>query len=189
VPASISSLVTELADDVVLLSESYATWHLLAHPEKRAPHAAVLDRYAAFFGPTTLAHFQVVVVTTYQLTDRRSDTASVPQVLDLAKGVYSKVVADVDALLAPSRQVFDRLAAIRLKVYAHRDRNVGPEMVFREANLTPELIGSSVGLLQHAIDALAACCVPGCVCRSVFNRATHAADRAEAELRAILVAL
>lgn len=186
---TIASSVSELADAIVLLSENYAAWHLLVHPEERAPYAAAIGRYAAFLEPTTAAHFQAAVVTIYQLTDKRSDVLSVPYVLEASRPLYPAVVKQVESHLAPSRQIFERIASIRLKVYAHRDRNIGPEMIFREANLTPELIGSCVALLQDAIDILAAHCVPGSIVGSVLTRATQAADRTEADLRTMLAAL
>jgi len=189
VPASLESLVSELSDDVVLLSQSYAAWLQLVHPEQRAPYAEVLERFSSFFEPTALAHFLSVVVTTYQLTDERSDVVSVWRVLERAQNSYPEVAREVGAMLAPSRQIFERIASIRLKVYAHRDGRVGPEMIFREANLTPELIGSCMSLLQFAVDALAVRCVPGCVAGAVVTRATHAADRTRGELRTMLAAL
>ena len=64
---SVASLVSELSDDVVLLSQRYAAWCLLMHPEERAPYAAVIERYGAFLEPTAVAHFQLVAVTTCQL--------------------------------------------------------------------------------------------------------------------------
>jgi len=189
VPVSVAARVSELADNVVLLSESFAAWHLLVHAEEREPYERAIERYAAFFVPTSAAHFQVVVVTIYQLTDQRTDTLSIPRVLEAARSVYPSVAGEVTSLLAPSREVFERIASIRLKVYSHRDHNVGPELVFREASLTPDLIGSCVSLLQHAVDALAAHCVPGSSAGSVWSRATHAADRTREQLRAILAAL
>ncbi len=186
---SLASWVSELADGVVSLSESYAAWHFLAHPEERAPYAPAIERYAAFFLPTTVAHFQFVAVSIYQLTDQRSDTLSIPQVLKEAQSVYPDLVREIEARLAPSLQIFERLASIRLKVYGHRDKNIGPEMVFRAANLSPELIGSCVSLLQDAIDALAARCIPGGTSGSVVTRATHAADLTRANLRTVLAAL
>jgi hypothetical protein len=189
VAQSLATWVSELADDVVSLSESYAAWHFLAHPEERAPYAAAIDRYSAFLVPTTIAHFQFVAVSIFQLTDKRADALSIPQVLNEARTLWPAIVRDVETRLAPSRQIFERIASIRLKVYAHRDKNVGPEMIFREANLSPELIGSCVSLLEEAVDALAAQCIPGSVLGSVVERAFHAAELTRADLRRMLAAL
>jgi hypothetical protein len=185
----LASSVSELADDVVSLSENFAAWHLLAHPEERAKYAKAISRYSAFFSPTTVAHFQCVAVSIYQLTDPRADTLSVRQVLDETRTLCPAVVAEIEERLSPSFQIFDRISSIRHKVYAHRDKNAAPEMVFRVANLTPELIGSCVSLLVDAVDSLAAQFVPGCVAGSVMTRATRAADLTTRDLRLILAAL
>lgn len=186
---SIASLVSELSDDVVRLSQSYAAWYFLIHPEERAPYGTVIERYGEFFESTAVAHFLVVVVTTYQLTDKRSNVLSIPRVLDAAQSVYPTTVEEISARLLPSREIFERIASLRHKVYAHRDGSIGQEMIFREVELTPELIGSCVGLLQQVVDTLSACCVPGSKAGSVLLRATHASDRTQANLQTMLTAL
>lgn len=186
---SLATWVSELADEVVSLSESYAAWHLLAHPEERKPYAAVIDRYSSFLVPTMNAHFQFVAVSMYQLTDKRTDVLSIPLVLNEARALWPGVVRGVEMSLEPSQQIFERIASIRHKVCAHREKNVGAEMIFREANLSPVLIGSCVSLLEEAVDALAAQCIPGSVSGSVVGRASHAAESTRANLRRMLAAL
>ena len=121
--------------------------------------------------------------------DVRPDVISIPRVLDAAQSVYPASVKEVKALLVPSNQIFERIALIRHKVYVHRDRSIGPEMIFREVSLTPELIGHCVELLQRVVDTLSACCVPGSTTGSVLLRATHASNRTRANLQTMLTAL
>ena len=187
--SSLQSRIAELDDDVTSLSEHYAAWHLLAHPEERAQYSEAIARNEAFFQSTAHAHFICVAVSTYRLMDIRSDSNSVPNVLSEIEPLYPAFVAGIRGRLKPSVDVFDRIASIRHKVYAHRDKALGPDVIFRVAKLTPELIGHCVALLEEAVDALSAQCLPSQHEGAVIVRSSAAADEIRDSLREILAAL
>ena len=186
---SLPSRVSELEDDVTALSEHYAAWHVLVHPEVRAQFSAVLEREKSFFLPTAEAHFTCLCVSIYRLTDKRPDANSLPNILNDIRSLYPTLIDNIEMRLKPSNPVFDRISSIRNKVYAHRDNVTGPEMIFRVANLSFELISSCVSLLQDTIDTIAARCIAGRKEGDLIVRATGAADEIRRDLQRILAAL
>ena len=99
----LASSVSELAQTMSCRSPRTSRlgifWRI---PRERAKYAKAISRYSAFFSPTTVAHFQCVAVSIYQLTDPRADTLSVRQVLDETRTLCPAVVAEIEERLSPS---------------------------------------------------------------------------------------
>jgi hypothetical protein len=182
----LQSQISELTSRVCEVSASYGVWHLLVHPEARAPYEKMLVEHSEFFMLTAASHFQSVAVGVYQLTDRRDDSLSVCSLCRDIAAFRPDLTREVQRSLLPSTELFERLACLRHKVYAHRDASTSPEMIFLEVSLTPEQIGSCVSLLQDALETLSRAISPAPPFGSVVLESTKAADRARDALMRLL---
>lgn len=186
---TLAATVTEIAHTVAELRQHYVLWWELANPENRAKWKAAFSGNCDFFDPTARAHFQAVIVTSYQLLDDRSGVVSLRAILAQIEPYHAALVTQSRALISPHQGVFDRMDSIRHKVFAHRDRIFGPETIFELAGLTPEGIGACVDTLCRVTNDLYVSLIPEREQLEFYDEADHRANCAADDCRRILAAL
>jgi hypothetical protein len=183
------SRVREVAGIVAELPQHYALWWELGHPEIRSKWKSQFEDHSDFFDSSARAHFQSVLVMTYQLLDRRSDVISSRTLLDEIRISHAKLCAQCDAIMAPHQEIYDRMNGLRSKVLAHRDAACGPDTLFALAALSPEAIGSAVDTLCRVMNDLYFALVPNAEEFEFYEETTHRADCARDDVRRIVAAL
>jgi hypothetical protein len=183
------SKVREVAGIVAELPQHYAIWWELGHPEIRAKWKSQFDDHSDFFNSSARAHFQSVLVMTYQLLDKRPDVISIRTVLDDIRASHPQLFAQSNANIAPHQEIYELMSGLRSKVFAHRDSALGPDTVFTLAALSPEAIGSAVDTLCRVMNDLYFALVPNAEEFEFYEEATHRADCARNDIRRILAAL
>ena len=184
-----SVLVGELSDICGDLCVHFALWQELRLPENVEKYSAAILDHREFFDTTADSHLMSTVVLMHVLTDTRDDSLSVPNLLDSIRNYRPGVVTEIEERMNPHGQIFEHVRTIRSKVYAHRDRNIGPDMVFSAAPITPNSLGACVDTLASSVSdlsfALGFSVHPWSVDNGIDGRVRIARD----QLRQMLLAL
>lgn len=181
--------VRELAGVVAELSQHYALWWELAHPEIRSKWKRQFDDHSDFFDSSARAHFQSFLMMSYQLLDKRSDVISIRILLDEIGVSHARLASESEAAITPHQEIFDRMSGIRSKVFAHRDSACGPDTIFALAALSPESMGACVDTLCRVMNDLYFALVPNAEEFEFYEEATHRSNCARDDLHRILAAL
>jgi len=187
--SKIEAKARELAGIVAELSQHYALWWELGHPEIRSKWKRQFNDHSDFFDSSARAHFQSVLIMAYQLLDSRSDVVSIRKLLQEIEVSHSALVAASNAAISPHQEIFDRMNGIRSKVFAHRDSALGPDAIFELASLSPEAIGACVDTLCRVMNDLFFALVPDSEEFEFYEEIHHRTDCARDDLQRILAAL
>lgn len=181
--------VDELAEAVADLSRHVAIWRFLIDPEIRQRFDREFESHHDFFEATYEAHFQAIIINTYQLMDDRDDVVSMRAFLNRIRSSHTSLVADVEGLVRGHQETFDRLAVIRHKVFAHRDARASPGLIFATSIVSPNSIDACVDTLRAAVNELYNAFLPGESPFECYDEADNRARLAVGDLKRILEAL
>jgi len=178
--------VREIGAEVYALRLNYALWWAAASPEIRARSPTAFKRYGAFFDAAANSFFRSVVIAVYQLMDERNDVSSLPRFLSSIRTTHPNIVSAFEEQVRPIRPIYERMAAVRHKVLAHRDRALAPDTVYELAQLTPPSINACIAPLHDIADCLFATFVPGYCQYQFWEEIDRGATGAERELHELI---
>lgn len=181
--------VDELAEAVADLSRHVAIWRFLIDPENHKRFQREFREHHDFFEATCEAHFQAIIVNTYQLMDSRKDVVSLRAFLNRIRSSQTSLVAHVEALIQGHQEIFDRLAVIRHKVFAHRDAQASPGLVLATSIVTPNSIDACIDTLCAAVNDLYNAFSHGESPFECYDEADNRARFAVSDLERVLEAL
>jgi len=181
--------VDELAEVVTDVSRHLAIWRCLVDPENHNRFGSLFKKHVDYFAATAEAHFQAVIVGTFQLMDSRADVVSLRTVLNAVRSSHGPLVADIEHRIAGHQEIFDRLSIIRHKVYAHRDARACPGLVVAVVDVSPNAIDACVDTLRAAVNDLYNAFCPGDSPSECYDEADHRARCATNDLLRMLSAL
>lgn len=181
--------VDELAEAVANLSRHVAIWRFLIDPEIHQRFDREFKDHHDFFEATYEAHFQAIIVNTYQLMDTREDVVSLQAFLNCIRPSHTPLVSHVEGLLQGHQEIFDRLAVIRHKVFAHRDAKASPGLIFAASEVTPHSIDACIDTLRSAVNELYNAFLPGETPFECYDEAENRARFAVGDLERVLEAL
>jgi hypothetical protein len=181
--------VDELAEAVADLSRHVAIWRFLIDPENHQRFDREFKDHHDFFEATYEAHFQAIIICTYQLMDAREDVVSLRAFLNLIRSSHPSLVAHIEGLIRGHQEIFDRLAVIRHKVFAHRDAKASPGLIFATSIVTPNSIDACIDTLRAAVNELYNAFLPGESPFECYDEADNRARFAVSDLKRVLEAL
>lgn len=145
----------EIIEQGKFLYQTYSLWLQIVDPRENKKYAEHIESNNVFFGVISNSLFSSVVSTIANLSDKnRDDVLSIFAVLNEVEQLHPELKGSIISKLEPYEPDIEALIQIRHKIYAHRDRNICPELVFRAADITPEQIHSCVSILIDVIDEI-----------------------------------
>jgi len=142
----------ELAQTANRADLHYTIWWIYKH--ERPTYVNVMDEFLGFFSASLGAHFVAMVMELYKLLEFRSDSVSLKALLEEAERNSELDRPTIDALkrevagLDPMRA---KLALLRHKLFAHRDRQLSYDSVLASAAVAPDDFRD---LIDRAFDIL-----------------------------------
>jgi DNA-directed RNA polymerase subunit F len=142
----------ELAQTANRADLHYTIWWIYRH--EGPTYKKVMNEFLGFFRASLGAHFVAMVLELYKLLDSRTDSVSLKSLLEEA-GKFSELDAEtIDTLkekvatLGPMRE---KVALLRHKLFAHRDRELSYDSVLASAAVKPDDFRD---LIDRAFDIL-----------------------------------
>lgn len=155
----IHSKIEEITEQGKFLYQTYTVWLEFVDPRVNYKHRKVLEEHPELFGVIAESLFSSVITTMSALCEKpnptpKKDVLSVHGIVKLLDGKCPGLEANIQTAIGAYEPELELLSQIRHKVYAHRDKNICPELVFKSVNISPERIHSCVAAIVEAIDLI-----------------------------------
>ncbi len=184
-----STVIEELSEVCMRLAVHAAVWREIRELEREGEHREAILAFELLFDSTADAHFQAVVMHISMLGESRSDVISLRNAIDGLDESNSDLASSLRRSIAEREGTFANIERIRSKVYAHRDRDLGPEMVFSAAPISLNSVGACVDVLIRAMSEISAAALqlnhPGALYDDIDARARCAVDQLHQVLSAL----
>jgi len=184
-----STIVEELTEVCDRLRTHFALWRELRSTDCCNKYQTELEDNCELFESIAEAHLAATILAVCQLMEESDDVLSFPNLLSTLRGTHSGIVAAIETRMFPHREIFLHIHRIRSKVYAHRDSDLGPEMVFAAAPITPDSLGACVDVLQWTASELCFATQLSTHPGTVYDTIDASAAAAVGQLHGVLEAL
>jgi hypothetical protein len=144
----------ELLQTVKAARANFDIWWVYKNDQDRNKYVETLNNYLMFFRVSIHAHWVAMLMALYKLYDLRKDSIGIQDLISEAKqtpnfpqDIYESIAVNLRLALP----LWEKVRVLRHKLFAHRDKNLNYDEIFKSANITADTLRS---LTEHSLDIL-----------------------------------